>query len=310
MGRIHLLDSHTIGQIRAGEVIERPASVVKELVENSIDAGAHSISVRITGGGITEIVVQDDGQGMNSEDAQLAVQRHATSKLTSSADLFALSTLGFRGEGLASIAAVTHLELLTREPAAVEGARVQIAGDAPMKMTPAAAPPGTTVTVRQLFFNTPPRRAFLKSPTSEGNQIEEMLVGLALSRPEIRFLFTWDQRVVFDALPQDTLAGRVRAVLGKDWTERLIPVAESEALSVESESASLDSWAPRTVTEIRALGNTFSSTSGPSKVSRYPSPLVVDTENCCRKDVSPSASFFLTRRRIRWTSMSTRRNEK
>ena len=234
MGRIHLLDSHTIGQIRAGEVIERPASIVKELVENSIDAGAHSISVRITGGGITEIVVQDDGQGMNPEDAQLAVQRHATSKLTSSADLFALSTLGFRGEGLASIAAVTHLELLTREPAAVEGVRVQIAGDAPMKMTPAAAPPGTTVTVRQLFFNTPPRRAFLKSPTSEGNQIEEMLVGLALSRPEIRFLFTWDQRVVFDALPQDTLAGRVRAVLGKEWTERLIPVAESEALSVES----------------------------------------------------------------------------
>jgi DNA mismatch repair protein MutL len=235
MPRIHLLDSQTIGQIRAGEVIERPASVVKELVENSIDAGARNINVRISGGGVTEIVVQDDGEGMSPEDAQLAVQRHATSKLSRSEDLFALSTLGFRGEGLASIAAVAHLELLTREPAAVEGVRIRMAGDSPVEMRPAASPPGTTVTVRQLFFNTPPRRAFLKSPTSEGNQIEEMLIGLALSRPQIRFLFTWDQRVVFDAVPQDTLLGRVRAVLGKDWAERLIPIAEAEDALSDSE---------------------------------------------------------------------------
>jgi DNA mismatch repair protein MutL len=234
MGRIHLLDSQTIGQIRAGEVIERPASIVKELVENSIDAGAHNISVRIAGGGITEIVVQDDGEGMSPEDAQLAVQRHATSKLSSSADLFALSTLGFRGEGLASIAAVAHLELLTREPAAVAGVRIRLADDSPMEMRPAAAPPGTTVTVRQLFFNTPPRRAFLKSPTSEGNQIEEVLVGLALSRPHLRFLFTWDQRVVFDATPHDTLAGRVRAVLGTEWAQGLIPVTVNEEFTDES----------------------------------------------------------------------------
>jgi len=222
MGRIHLLDPQTIAQIRAGEVIERPASVVKELVENAIDANARTISVRILGGGITEIVVQDDGEGMNPEDAQLAVQRHATSKLSSSADLFALSTLGFRGEGLASIAAVAHLELLTRIPDAVEGVRVKVTGGVPAEVMPAAAPPGTTVTVRHLFFNTPPRRAFLKSLTAEGNQIEEVMVGLALSRPERRFLFAWDQRVVFDALPQDTLAARVRAVLGKDWAEGLI----------------------------------------------------------------------------------------
>src|SRR5215471_5385429 len=221
MTRIHVLDSLTVSQIRAGEVVERPASVVKELVENSIDAGARSISVRITGGGITEIVVQDDGSGMSADDAQLAVQRHATSKLSTSADLFALTTLGFRGEGLASIAAVAQLELVTREPAAGEGVRVRVAGDAPVELVPAAAPPGSTVTVRQLFFNTPPRRAFLKSPTAEGNQIEEMLIGLALSQPAIRFQFTWDQRVVFDALPQDTLAGRVKAVLGKEWADGL-----------------------------------------------------------------------------------------
>src|SRR5215510_12760349 len=234
MGRIHLLDLQTIEQIRAGEVIERPASVVKELVENAIDAGARTISVHITGGGIAEIVVQDDGKGMSPEDAQLAIQRHATSKLTSSADLFALATLGFRGEGLASIAAVAHLELLTREVGAMEGVQLKVAGGAAAEVIPAAAPVGTTVTVRQLFFNTPPRRAFLKSPTSEGNQVEEILVGLALSRPEIRFLFTWDQRAVFDALPQDTLAGRVKTVLGKEWTEGLIPLAAIEEVSADS----------------------------------------------------------------------------
>jgi DNA mismatch repair protein MutL len=234
MGRIHLLDLQTIEQIRAGEVIERPASVVKELVENAIDAGARTINVRITGGGINEIVVQDDGEGMGPEDAQLAVQRHATSKLTNSAELFALATLGFRGEGLASIAAVAHLELLTRVPAAVEGVRVKVIGGAPADIAPAAAPPGTTVTVRHLFFNTPPRRAFLKSPTAEGSQIEEIMIGLALSRPEIRFLLTWDQRVVFDALPQDNLAGRVRAVLGKDWAEGLISLANTDELGEES----------------------------------------------------------------------------
>ncbi len=234
MPRIHLLDPHTISQIRAGEVIERPASVVKELVENAIDAGARAISVRIAGGGINEIIVQDDGEGMSAEDAQLSVQRHATSKLTSSEDLFALSTLGFRGEGLASIAAVAQLELVTREPSAVEGVRVQATGDAPVELMPAAAPPGTTVTVRHLFFNTPPRRAFLKSPTAEGNQIEEILIGLALSRPEIRFVFTWDQRVVFDALPHESLAGRVKALLGKEWADGLIAVSTPQELALES----------------------------------------------------------------------------
>lgn len=231
MARIHLLDSLTIEQIRAGEVIERPSSVVKELVENAIDAGARTVRVSIAGGGITEIVVQDDGEGMTPEDAQLAVQRHATSKLTRSEDLFALSTLGFRGEALASIAAVSHLEILTRVPETLEGIRVKVSGSVPADTAPAAAPVGTTVTVRQLFFNTPPRRAFLKSPTSEGSHIEEMLIGLALSRPEVRLVFTWDQRAVFDAVPQTTLIARAQAVLGKEWAQNLIVLPPYEEAS-------------------------------------------------------------------------------
>ena len=228
MGRIHLLDSQTVEQIRAGEVIERPASIVKELVENAIDAGARSIAVTITKGGIDEIVVQDDGEGMSPEDAQLAIRRHATSKITKSEELFALSTLGFRGEALASIAAVAHFDLLTRTPDALEGIRVRVAGGSEVEISPAAAPVGTTVTVRHVFFNTPPRRAFLKSPTAEGSQIEEMMIGLALSRPDLHFSFTWDQRLVFDAVPQETLPPRVKAVLGKEWAQDLILLAEND----------------------------------------------------------------------------------
>ncbi|MCS6925089.1 MAG: DNA mismatch repair endonuclease MutL [Candidatus Binatia bacterium] len=228
MGRIHLLDPLTVEQIRAGEVIERPASVVKELVENALDAGARTVSVRIRGGGIDEVMVQDDGEGMSPEDAALAVHRHATSKISHSADLFSLSTLGFRGEALASIAAVTHFELLTRVPTAIAGVRVKVVGGGPAEVVPAAAPPGTTVTARHLFFNTPPRRAFLKSATVEGNHVEEVLVGLALSRPAVRFRFTWDQREVFDVLPQERVAERVEALLGTEWAHGLIPLGTEE----------------------------------------------------------------------------------
>ena len=222
MGRVHVLGIHTIEQIRAGEVIERPASIVKELVENAIDAGASSISVRIAKGGVDEIVVQDDGAGLQPDDAQLALQRHATSKIRTSDELFSLTTLGFRGEALASIAAVTHIELLSRPPDAIEGVRVRAAGSEPIEITPAGCPQGTTVTTRHLFFNTPPRRAFLKSPTAESHQVHEILIGLALSRPGIHFRFTSDEREVFNAPPQHDLLLRARAVLGKDWTQDLL----------------------------------------------------------------------------------------
>jgi DNA mismatch repair protein MutL len=220
MNRIQLLDPQTVEQIRAGEVIERPGSVVKELVENAIDAGAQTITVSITEGGIREIMVQDDGQGLLPEDAVLAVQRHATSKIRKSSDLFALSTLGFRGEALASISAISHLEIVSRVPDAREGIRVSVAGSEPAESAPIAASQGTTMRVRHLFFNTPPRKAFLKSPVAEGNYIEDVLIGLALSRPELRFIFKRDQKFSFDALAQtgpDALRLRACAVLGKIW---------------------------------------------------------------------------------------------
>ena len=220
MSRIQLLDPQTVEQIRAGEVIERPGSVVKELVENAIDAGAQTLTVSIAEGGIREIRVQDDGQGMLPEDALLAVQRHTTSKIRKSSDLFALSTLGFRGEALASISAISHLEIVSRVPDALEGVRISVAGSEPAESAPTAASQGTTIRVRQLFFNTPPRKAFLKSPVAEGNYIEDVLTGLALSRPELRFVFKRDQKLSFDARAQsgpDALRLRTSAVLGKIW---------------------------------------------------------------------------------------------
>ena len=225
MSRIRRLDPQTVEQIRAGEVIERPGSVVKELVENAIDAGAQTIRVQIAEGGIREVTVHDDGQGMSPEDALLAVQRHATSKIRRSSDLFGLSTLGFRGEALASIAAVSRLELVSRTADALEGTRIRAAGSEPAESAPVAASQGTTVSVRHLFFNTPPRRAFLKSPVAEGNYVEEVLVGLAVSRPGLRFVFNRDRRLVFDAVahtgPQ-ALARRAGAVLGETWATSLM----------------------------------------------------------------------------------------
>ena len=233
MDRIRLLDSHTIEQLRAGEVIERPASIVKELVENAIDAGARSISVSIAKGGIDEIVIQDDGGGLTPEDAPLAFQRHATSKIQSSNDLFLLTTLGFRGEALASIAAVTQVELLSRTAEAIEGVRVRAGGSAPIETTPAGCPQGTTVTTRHLFFNTPPRRAFLKSSTAESHQVHEVLIALALSRPSIHFRFQSDGREVFHAPPQEELALRVRAVVGKEWAQEFLALPSAEATLAE-----------------------------------------------------------------------------
>jgi len=228
MPRIRLLPPEVAEQIAAGEVIERPASVVKELVENALDAGARRVTVETEAGGKALIRVTDDGEGMTPEDARLALQRHATSKLRSAEDLFAIRTLGFRGEALPSIAAVAELEVVTRPAAAAEGARLLLRGGELLAEEPIAAPPGTRMTVRDLFFNLPVRARFLRSDVAEAGHVTEWLQRLALSRPEVSFRLTHDGREALLSPGSRDPLNAVVAVLGRGVARDLLPV-QSEA---------------------------------------------------------------------------------
>jgi len=192
--RVRLLPSALVDQIAAGEVVERPASVVKELVENAIDAGATEVRVETEQGGVARIVVSDDGMGMSREDAELAVARHATSKISKLEDLRAIGTLGFRGEALPSIASVSRFTLRTRLHEELEGVELRIEGGDSAEVRVAGGSPGTTVRVDDLFFNVPARRKFLKGLATESAQVGETLARLALSRPELRLSWTRDGR--------------------------------------------------------------------------------------------------------------------
>ncbi|MEN3370657.1 MAG: mismatch repair protein MutL [Verrucomicrobiota bacterium] len=225
MSRIRLLPEILASQVAAGEVVERPASVVKELVENSIDAGARKIEVNIRRGGISLIRVVDDGCGMDRDDALLSLERHATSKIRTSADLAAIATLGFRGEALPSIASVSRFRLSTREPTAVAGTEIIIAGGRIETVRDAGEAPGTQVEVRSIFYNLPARRKFLRSENTESRNLEHQLHLQAIGHPEIAFAFVRDDRIVFQ-LPPATLLERIRDLHGKDLVERLLPVEE------------------------------------------------------------------------------------
>jgi len=185
--RIHVLPENVVNLIAAGEVVERPASVVKELVENALDAGARHIWVELEGGGLNRITVRDDGCGMEADDLTLSVVRHATSKISSPDDLLAVASLGFRGEALPSMAAVSRLEILSRPAGGDHGWRLTTEGGSEPRVEPAAAPRGTQVTVARLFYNTPARRKYLKSPTTELGYVVTALRGLALVRPDVAF---------------------------------------------------------------------------------------------------------------------------
>ena len=189
MSKIQVLDQITIDKIAAGEVIERPASVVKELVENAIDAGATAVTVEIKEGGISFIRIADNGCGIEKEDVENAFLRHSTSKIRSADDLLSIQSLGFRGEALSSIAAVSQVELITKTKDNVLGTRYTIAGGKQEGLEDTGAPDGTTFLIRQLFYNTPARRKFLKTPMTEASHISELMVRLALSHPEISFEF-------------------------------------------------------------------------------------------------------------------------
>jgi DNA mismatch repair protein MutL len=231
MSRIRLLPEILASQVAAGEVVERPASVVKELVENSIDAGARKIEVSIKCGGISIIRVVDDGCGMDRDDALLSLERHATSKIRTAADLAAIATLGFRGEALPSIASVSRFRLTTREPEAVAGTEIIVAGGRIETVRDGGEAPGTQIEVRSIFYNLPARRKFLRSENTESRNIEHQLHLQATGHPEIAFAFVRDERVVFQLPAASSLVERIRDLYGKELVERLLTVEESTGSS-------------------------------------------------------------------------------
>src|SRR3954469_15237230 len=229
MSRIRLLPDILASQVAAGEVIERPASVVKELVENSIDAGAGKIEVSVRRGGISMMRVVDDGCGMDRDDALLSLERHATSKIRTAADLAAIATLGFRGEALPSIASVSRFRLTTRERDAVAGTEIIVNGGKIEVVRDGGEAAGTQIEVRSLFYNLPARRKFLRSENTESRNIEHQLHLLAIGHPEIAFSFVREDRVVFQLPAAPSLLDRIRDLHGKELVDRLLTVQEPAA---------------------------------------------------------------------------------
>ncbi|MEY2507026.1 MAG: mismatch repair protein MutL [Verrucomicrobiota bacterium] len=232
MSRIRLLPEILASQVAAGEVIERPASVVKELVENSIDAGARKIEVSIRRGGISLIRVVDDGCGMDRDDALLSLERHATSKLRTAADLAAIATLGFRGEALPSIASVSRFRLTTRERDAIAGTEIIVAGGKIETVRDGGEAPGTQIEVRSIFYNLPARRKFLRTENTESRNLEHQLHLQATGHPEIAFAFVRDERVVFQLPAAGSLLERIRDLHGKELVDRLLPIEEEKSAAI------------------------------------------------------------------------------
>ena len=226
MSRIALLSENVASQVAAGEVVERPASVVKELVENSIDAGARKIEVLIRRGGISYIRVVDDGSGMDRDDALLCLERHATSKIRTGDDLAAIHTLGFRGEALPSIASVSRFRLATRERDALAGTEVIVNGGKIESVKDGGDAPGTQIEVRQLFYNLPARRKFLRTENTESSHVEHQLHLQAIGHPEIAFVLVNDDRVVYQLPPAAHLRERIRDLCGPALTAELLDVPE------------------------------------------------------------------------------------
>lgn len=222
--KINILSDETINQIAAGEVIERPLSVVKELLENAVDAGSTAVSVEIRDGGISMIRVTDNGGGIAEEDVRNAFVRHATSKIRDARDLLSIQTLGFRGEALASIASVARVELITKTPGALMAVHYQIEGGVEKDFAQIGAPDGTTFIVRDLFKNVPARRKFLKSPQAEAARIQDILEKEALAHPEVAFRYLQDGRQLLATLGNGSLLDVIYSIYGRDVTNQLITV--------------------------------------------------------------------------------------
>ena len=224
MSRIRILPEAVANKIAAGEVVERPASVVKELLENALDAGAKTIRIEVEQGGKRMIRVTDDGHGMTHDDALLAFERHATSKLKTADDLLSISTLGFRGEALPTIAAVSRLLLETRDESEAEGTRVEFAGGKLIGVKPAGLPPGTTVSVADIFYCVPARRKFLKSDTTELGHIASLVTHYALANPAKQFILTTPSQEIINCPPAEKLADRVYQLFGRQALDELLEI--------------------------------------------------------------------------------------
>ena len=234
MATIHVLDETTINKIAAGEVVERPASVIKELIENSIDASATTIEVEIGDGGVAYMRITDNGIGMTEEDARLAILRHATSKIQQVEDLFDIASLGFRGEALASIASVSHFSLTTRKGDSDLGTRITVDGGTYTDCIPYGAAPGTTIEIRDLFYNTPARRKFLKSERTEASKIQDIVGKLALSNPHISFKLIVDDRVAIITPGNGNIGDTVAALYGYKTKDDIFTVAyESDSIYID-----------------------------------------------------------------------------
>ncbi len=222
--RIVKLPPHVVGQIAAGEVVERPAAAIKEMVENAMDAGATAITVEIADGGLTHMRVTDNGSGIQSQDLRLAFERHATSKIRSADDLAHISTLGFRGEALASIAAVSRVTLVTRPKGTDFGMQVRNEGGQFEGPVEAASPEGTSITVRELFFNTPARRKFLGKPSAEASQVSDLMMRLILSHPEVAFRLISDRKTIYTSPGDGRAESAVMSVYGIQTLRQLTPM--------------------------------------------------------------------------------------
>src|SRR3954462_2950572 len=230
MGRIHVLPEHVANKIAAGEVVERPASVVKEMLENSLDAGATRIRISVEAGGKKLIQITDNGCGMVRDDAMLAFERHATSKIKNAEDLLSVATLGFRGEALPSIASVSRLRLGTRAAGDPAGTVIEMNGGKSARVEEAGLPLGTSITVRDLFFNVPARKKFLKSESTELSHIASLVTHYALAHPDKHFELHSAANAMLVAPPVGGHSERVYQVFGREMLAELIPVAAQQAL--------------------------------------------------------------------------------
>ena len=234
MPNIAILNQETIDKIAAGEVVERPCSVVKELVENAMDAGATAITVEIRDGGISLVRITDNGSGIPAEQVPLAFLRHATSKIRSVEELVQIASLGFRGEALSSISAVAQIEMITKTPDALTGTRYVIEGGAEKANEEVGAPTGTTFLVRNLFYNTPARQKFLKTPVTEANAVTSVVEQLALSHPGISFKYMVNSQVKLHTSGNRNLKELVYNIYGRDIARELIEIhSESPLMTID-----------------------------------------------------------------------------